>query len=54
MDFHKGRGMGCGSVTNLILINSRFCILCVKMNHSEVHLVVLSKEVDSKVLKIAI
>ena len=47
----KGRGMGCVYVTHLRLTNSRFCILCVRMNHFEVHLMVSSREVDSKVTR---
>ena len=44
----KGRGMGWVEATHLRLTNSRFCILCVRMNHFEVHLIVLLWEVDSK------
>ena len=41
-------------VTHLRLTNSRFCILYVRMNHFEVHLMVSSREVDTKVLRMAI
>ena len=35
--------------------NSRLCFfLCVKMNHSEAHLMILLEVVDSKVLRMAI
>ena len=50
----EGKGMGCAYVTQLRLTNSRFCILCVRMNHFEVHRMVSSREVDSKVLGMAI
>ena len=50
----KDGGMGCVYVTHLKLTNSRFCILYVKMNHFEAHVMVSSRAVDSKVLKMAI
>ena len=42
------------SVTHLRLTNSRFCFLCVRMNHFETHLMVVPREVDTKVLRMAI
>ena len=45
--------MGC-EVTHLGLTNSRFCVFYTKMNHFEAHLMVSSKIVDSKVLRMAI
>ena len=41
-------------VTHLRLSNSRFCILYAKMKHFESHLMVSSRVVDSKVLRMAI
>ena len=40
--------MGCAYVTLLRLTNSRFCVLYVRMNHFEAHLMASSWEVDSK------
>ena len=50
----KAKGMGCALVTHLRLTNSRFCILCVRMNYFEVHLMISSREGDFKVLRMAI
>ena len=50
----KGRGMGCAKVTHLRLMNSRFCVVCVRTNHFEANLKVSSREVDFKVLRMAI
>ena len=33
------------------LTNSTFCVLCVRMNHSEAHLMVSLGNVDAKVLR---
>ena len=41
-------------VSNFELTNSRFCVFNVKMNHFEAHLMVSSREVDSKVFSMAI
>ena len=35
------------------LENWRFCILCVRINHFDVHLLVSSREVDPNVLRMA-
>ena len=50
----KGRGMSCAKVTHLNLTNPTFCVLCVRMNHFEMHLMFSSRAVDSKVLRMAI
>ena len=50
----KDRGMGCANVTHLRLINSRFCDFYAKMKHFEANLMVPSRVVDSKVLRMAI
>ena len=50
----KDKGMGCVYVTHLRLTNSRFCIFYVKINYLEMHLMVSSRVIDSKVLRIAI
>ena len=44
--------MGCP--LHLKLTKSRLCVFCVKMNHFEAHLMVSSRVVDSKVLRMAI
>ena len=46
--------MGCAEVTHSRLTDSRFCVLCVRMNHFESHLMVSLREVDFKVLRMAI
>ena len=45
--------MGCAEVKHLRFTNSRFCVFHVKMNHFEVHLMVSSRVVGSKVLRMA-
>ena len=50
----QGRGMGCKYLTHLRLKKSRFCILCIRMNHFEEHLMISSREIDFKVLRMAI
>ena len=50
----KDRGMGCTLVTHLRLPNYRFCVFYVEINHFEAYLMVSSREVDSKVLTMAI
>ena len=51
----NGRGMGCAEVTHLRLPRTlRFRVLCVRMNHFDAHLMVSSRDVDSKVLRMAI
>ena len=46
--------MGCVYVTYLRLTNSRFFVFYVKMIHFEAPLMVSSRVVDSKVLRMAI
>ena len=45
--------MGCVYVAHLTLANSRFCVLCARMNYLEAFMR-SSKSVNSKVLKIII
>ena len=35
----KGRGMCCAYVTHLRLTNSKFCVLCIRINYFEAHLI---------------
>ena len=46
--------MGCAQVTHLRLINSRFAVFYVKLDHFEAHLMVSSRVVDSKVPRMVI
>ena len=50
----KGCDMGCAYVTHLRLTKSRFCIRCVIMNHFKANMMVSSRGVDSKVLRITL
>ena len=52
VDFLKDREMGCAYVSNLRLTNSRFCIFL--MNQFLAHLMISSRVVDSKVLRMTI
>ena len=53
MPYFKGSGMG-RRLTHLVLKNTRFCVLYVKINHYEAHLMVTSIVIDSKGLRVAI
>ena len=50
----EGGEMGCALESHLRLTNSRFYVLCVRMNNFKMHLMVSSRKVDSKVLRMAI
>ena len=50
----KATKMGCAYVTQLRLTDSRFCILCVRMNPFKAKLMVSSRGVDSKVLRMTL
>ena len=50
----KDRGIGSTLVMHLSLTNSRFCGFHLKMNHFEAQLMVSSRVVNSKVLRMAI
>ena len=47
------KGRVIGFVTHLRLTYCRFFVLCVRINHFGAH-VMVSREVDSKVLRVAI
>ena len=49
----KGRRMSCVKASHLRLTNSKFCVLCVGMNHFEAHPMIPSREVDFKVPRMA-
>ena len=46
--------MGCAKVTHLRFTDSRFCFFYSKTSHFEAHLIVSSRVVESKVLRMAI
>ena len=53
-DDPNGSFMGCAYVPHLRLTNPRVCILCVRMNHFKVNLMVSFRGVDSKVLRMTL
>ena len=50
----KDTQMGCVYASYSRLIHFRFCLVLARMNHFEVHLMILSQTVDSKVLRMAV